>query len=450
MSLKITFLGAAGEVTGSCFLLETASEKILVDMGMFQGEGADEKNHDELLFDPKDINGVVLTHAHLDHCGRLPILAQKGFKGDIWATKPTIDLASLVLFDSAHIADENLKRSGEFPLYMDSDVSQTIAQCKPLEYDQWQNIGKDFKFRLLDAGHILGSASVEVKADGKSLVFSGDLGNDPSPLVKSTEVPQSADVVMVESTYGDRIHPPRGEEVTKLSAACKEVESTGGTLLLPAFSLERTQELLHLFDHLKKTGQVSNELVIYLDSPMGLKATAVFERYPSFLNSHLQEHQRGDDPFDFPGLTLIQHSNQSKRIWKAVGAKVIIAGSGMMSGGRMVMHAKHYLPRKNTIVLFTGYQASGTLGRRVFEGSKQVLIDDELVDVNAKVEEIQTMSGHADQKQILDWLRQIKGIKQIVLIHGENDARQTLRELVAREFTVPVDLPLKTGYSISL
>lgn len=430
--VRIKFFGAAGEVTGSSFLLMGESARILVDMGMFQGMGGFDKNADESLL-AHDLDAVVVTHAHLDHCGRLPLLIKTGFKGKIYANKPTIDLAYLVLKDSAKIARGNAEEDGRMALYKEEDVEQVMNHFEIVEYGQWKEISKGVKIKLFDAGHIMGSSSVVVQIDGREVVFSGDLGNVPSTIVKQTDPPDSGEVVLLESTYGDTTHPPREAEMQKILDCIEEVERTGGTLLMPAFSLERTQELLLLMDHLKREKKVSERLIVYLDSPMGLRATAIYEKYPELFNEELTSQRKWDDPFDFPGLVLIEKGEQSRAIDKTSGAKIIIAGSGMMSGGRIVFHARRWLPDPKTILLFTGFQAQGTLGREISSGETKVVVEGLVVDVRAKIEQIKSMSAHADQGQLMDWLSKVKGVKKVILIHGEDDARIVLKAQIEKE-----------------
>lgn len=336
-------------------------------------------------------------------------------------TQPTADFLPIVLFDAAKVSG----MSGLPALYADFEVEQTLRLVKPVEYHRWYPVAPGFEARWWDAGHMLGSSSIEVrlKSSGKSILFSGDLGNVPSPIVKVTDQPEAVSVVVMESTYGDRPHPPRGEELRIVEQLCQRIEENNGTLLIPAFSLERTQEFLHIFDHLKKQGKISDRLPVYLDSPMALKATAVFEKYPEYFNDHLRAEFKGGDPFDFPGLYLVERGFDSRRLTKQQTAKVIIAGSGMMAGGRVVHHAKKLLPDKRAIILINGYQAEGTLGREVLERRSEVVVEGLTVPVKASVVEITSMSGHADQNQLLAWVNNMTGIEKIFLVHGEPESR---------------------------
>ncbi len=439
--MRIKFFGAAGEVTGSCYLVETDRSKILVDLGMFQGQGAERKN--PVVPDLPKLDGVILTHAHLDHCGRLPII---NGSPNIWMTPPTVELTHLVLQDAAHLMEGEVKRGQIASLYSPARVTEIASCFREIGYEKSQQINEEVSFKFLDAGHILGSASVEMEiksANGgrKTIVFSGDLGNEPSPIVGLVDEPRQADVVVMESTYGDRRHEPRGKEEVVIEELVGEIEKNRGTLLIPAFSLERTQELLQIFDKLKKSGGVEDRLQVYLDTPMGVRATAIYEKYPEYFNEKMKTIFAKDDPFDFPGLNITQHHDQSERIDDDNGAKVIIAGSGMMSGGRIVHHAARWLPDKKTILLFTGFQAKGTRGRLIQDGDKRLVIEGKLVEVNARVEKIDTMSGHADQQQLMEWLKQISGIKKVILSHGEDEARHVLSERISTEMKLPVVMP---------
>jgi metallo-beta-lactamase family protein len=442
--MNIRFWGAAGEVTGSAYEVTVESGRFMVDMGMFQGEKSEEKNRRIPETDFSIIKGCVLTHAHLDHCGRIPMMFAGGFMGKIWATKPTIDLVEIVWKDALKIAqlENGLSRT----LYSEIDVNSALSMLTPVEYMQWLEVIPGVKARYFDAGHILGSASVELLiTEGKKtkrVVFSGDLGNSPSPLVKMTEGPKAADIVVMESTYGNRFHKPRGEEEAIISQICNRAFDDGATVLMPAFSLERTQEFLHMFDHMKREGMINARMPIYLDSPMGLRATAVFEKYPEYFNEHMREHFIKDDPFDFPELVISVNSNQSHRIDQSEEAKVIIAGSGMMTGGRIVAHAKKYLPLEKSVIIFSGFQSPGTLGREILDGAREVVVDGLKIPVNAQIEEITTMSGHADQGQLLGWLSGIEGVSTVFLSHGEEEARAVLKDEIIAGMKVEVVCPL--------
>ncbi len=435
--MQIKFLGAAGTVTGSSYVLTSGSgQSILIDLGMFQGTPEIEKlNYNPYEYNCSKLDGAVLTHAHLDHCGRLPILIPRGFKGKIWMTPPTRDLTELSLLDSAKIAVQDHKKA----LY-DKDLAyKTIDRFKTMDYRSPERIG-DFIVTMRDAGHILGSASLEIEdlrpnSEIHKIVFSGDLGNYPEDIVKITEFIDDADAVIMESTYGDRLHAE--EDATEmLMNEINAVEESGGTLLIPAFALERTQEILHMIMHLKKEGKVKTQTPVFLDSPMADQATQIYADYPEMFNVHISEDLKNGGIFAFDGLEVIVKRNHSRGLYYKDGAKVIIAGSGMMTGGRIVGHAAQYLSHKKNRLFIVGYQGEGTLGRQLMEGQKEVLIDGKMVSVKASVNTTHAMSSHSDQQQLVNWLKHIKQVKKVILTHGEDPARQALANRVQQELRI--------------
>ncbi|HUC94711.1 MAG TPA: MBL fold metallo-hydrolase [Candidatus Saccharimonadales bacterium] len=443
--MKIKFLGASsGIVTGSCYVLTSASGRsILIDLGMFQGIPDIEKlNYEPFNYDCKRIIGAVLTHAHLDHCGRLPILLPLGFNGDIWMTQATRDLTELSLFDTAKIA----RNDGKPILFDKKLVEKTVTRFRSVNYHVPFQIG-DFTISMYDAGHILGSASLEIEdknpnSEIRKIVFSGDLGNSPEPLEKETEIFNDANAVVMESTYGDRIHP-KENPIEALQSEVNKIEVSGGTLLIPAFSLERTQELLHMIMHLKKANKVLAQTPFYLDSPMAEKATIIYTNYPKYFNSHIQDDLRYGSPFDFPNLNIIEDERQSEGVHTQSGPKVIIAGSGMMTGGRIVNHATYYLPIASTRLFIVGYQGEQTLGRELLEGNKKVIIDGLEMEVKATVNDTQSLSSHADQHQLINWLTEIKNVKKIFITHGDDISRQALAGKITENLGIKnITLPL--------
>lgn len=433
--MKILFAGASGTVTGSGYVLTADNgPKILVDLGMYQGTKEEEEmNYLPLSFNPRELAGVVLTHAHLDHCGRLPVIVQGGFRGKLFMTPATASLTALTLKDSARIANSD---TAEYPpLYSVDDVSRILDRIMTVPYDHQFRIGP-FEIVMKDAGHILGSASIvitDTTSTGpiRTIVFSGDLGNSPEDLVRPTEMIEAADAVVMETTYGDRSHKPE-DTMQLIQNEFNAVEKSGGVLLIPAFSLDRTQEILHKIDHLKKEGRISKETPVFLDSPMAISATEIYEQYRELYNKELATHARMDDPFQFPGLTMTKDSRDSRRIQEVEGTKVIIAGNGMMAGGRIVRHAAKYLPLETTRLLIVGYQGVETLGRQIVEGAKVVTIDEQQVEVNATVTESVGMSAHADQPKLLKWLGNMRGVKKVFLVHGENPARIVFADVARR------------------
>jgi metallo-beta-lactamase family protein len=423
----IKFLGAAGSVTGSCYVITSESgTQVMIDCGMFQGSRDLVKlNYEPIDVDINKLSGIVLTHAHLDHTGRLPILIKNGYKGPIYATEATIDLANLVLLDTAKIARENKERT---PLYSETDAEYTVQATTAVPYHKEISI-KDIKFILRDAGHIMGSSCIEVFLDGKKAVFSGDLGNYPEDLLMPTEMLESADTVIMEATYGDRTHSP--QDIKQILAnEISAVEKTDGTLLIPSFSIERTQELLHLIDHLKHDGLVLPETPVYLDSPMAIKATEIYKKYRNLYSNELGTHALSDDPFDFPALRLVQHASESRKIWETSGAKVIIAGSGMLNGGRIVKHLENYITNPTTRLLFVGFQAHDTLGARLLSSPKKIKIKRVEYEVNATINKCSSLSAHADQPKLFQWLKSMQGVKQVFLIHAEDDSRLAFANMI--------------------
>lgn len=451
--MRIKFLGAAGTVTGSSYSVDG---KVLVDLGLFQGT----KEVEDLNFEPLDVEvdglvGVIVTHAHLDHCGRLPLLVKQGYQGPIYTTQASKELIELVLMDAAKISKED---ENGVPLYEEADVERVMALIKTVNYDEVISLGEEYEFRLRNAGHILGSSLVVLvrKSDGSCVVFSGDLGAEGRGLEQPIDDVGEAKYVVMESTYGDRLH---GEEDPSqiLIQEIEEIEKTEGTLLIPAFSLERTQELLHLFDHLKKSGKIKAQLPVYLDSPMAIKATRIFKRYKELYGEELHNHAIVDDPFDFPGLVMVENVADSREIVRSGGAKVIVAGSGMMVGGRIRQHALDLLPVSTTRLLFVGYQAVGTPGRALVEeslvnknGNSLVMnIYGRSMEIKAKVKMISSLSAHADQKGLLGWLGKIRGVEKVVLTHGEEESRKILGQMIKDKYDLPVLIP-QVGDEISL
>lgn len=426
--MKIKFLGASGTVTGSSYILTSGSgQSILIDLGMFQGPSEiDKLNYLPYDYDVSLLSGAILTHAHLDHCGRLPIIMNKGFKGNIYMTPPTADLTELSLFDSAKIAKEDKQQI----LFNSNDVINTVKQFVTIDYHKEIYIG-DFTITFRDAGHILGSASLEIidknsTSEFKKIVFSGDLGNTPAFLEKETEFIDLSDAVVMETTYGDRLHS-KENPIDALQTEINAVEIGGGTLLIPSFSLDRAQELLHIIMHLKKEGKIQNETPIVLDSPMAEKATKIYVDYPKYFNPHVQSDYKLGQLFDFPGLEVTKDSRQSQALHDRSEAKVIIAGAGMMTGGRIVGHAEYYLDNSSTHLMIVGYQGEGTLGRDLLEGR---------IKVKASIHNTQGLSSHADQSQLMNWLKNIKGVKKLFLTHGDDSSREAFSKKVKDEIGI--------------
>lgn len=438
--MNIQFLGAAGTVTGSSFLVKSdRGRQVLVDMGMFQGSPAiEELNNRPISFEASMIQDVFLTHAHLDHVGRMPILMKNGFSGKIYMTAATRDIAEVVLLDAAKI----MQQDEEKPiLYTKEDVFSLLNHSKIVRYGEEIRLdGVTAVFR--DAGHILGSASIELSFDQPEtkVAFSGDIGNSPEELVKPTEYIESANTVVMESTYGGSDH---SKEVPAevLAEEINMIEQGGGALLIPSFSVERTQVLLYLIDQLKNIGKIKADTPVYLDSPMGERVTQIYKSYPDLFSSKLQDELMRGDPFSFSGLSVVSGHRESQEIHDRAGAKVIIAGSGMMTGGRILEHALYYLPLRNTRLLIVGFQAEETVGRALEEGARRVRIYGENVDVAATVSSLHSLSSHADRTKLLKWLGEVKGASKVCLVHGENSERNALKTEVEKSCGAEVYTP---------
>lgn len=433
--MKLSFYGAAGEVTGSNYLVETASARIVIDCGAFQGGKEQElKNAAPFMYDVAAVDAMVLTHAHLDHVGRLAKLVKDGYRGTIWCTPATHELAELIMLDAASIMSHEEMKFGDVPLYSEEDVYRTLRQFKTIDYEVKTEIATGVVVRLVDAGHILGSASVELWADGRKLVLSGDIGNIGAPIIEDPTKLDEADYLVCESTYGGRTHEEKGEREALLKSVIESSIANRGVLLIPAFALERSQELL--FDlHQLLTQEHIPSVPIFLDSPLAVKATEVFGRYPEYYDAEATKLVKaGIDFFDLPGLTLSESVDQSKKIKEVAPPKIVIAGSGMMTGGRIKFHLKEYLDDASTTLFIIGYQAEGTLGRRLLDGVKHVDLFGQQVGVKARIVACGAFSAHADHPQLMSWLKAVKTpVKEIFLTHGDPNASQALKTAVESE-----------------
>jgi metallo-beta-lactamase family protein len=441
--MKISFHGATREVTGSCYLVQTDETRILVDCGMFQGGAfCEAKNAKEFDFDPSTVDAVIITHAHLDHTGRLPRLVKEGFKGPIYLTPPTGDLAKLVLEDAYNIMMEEFKREYRPPLYAEEHIEQALNQFKRLDYSRSVSIG-DVSFRLRDAGHIFGSAFVEItQRGGGKATFSGDLGNENVPILRPTAQLAETDVVIMESTYGNRVHEDESTRTTKLKSVVEKTIKQKGVLVIPAFAIERTQQILYELNHLVEK-RIITPIDVYLDSPMAIGATQVIKAYPQYYDPEaLQLVSHGDDMFDFPGLHICQTRDQSKAINEAAWPKIIISGSGMMNGGRILHHLVRYLSNPKTTLLIIGYQSPSTLGHKLYRGDKIVQVMGERVDVRATVTSIGAYSAHADQNKLVSWIANAAHKpSHIYCTHGEEGAAAALATRLQQELGVQADVP---------
>lgn len=457
--MKLHFYGATQMVTGSNYLIETdlpngrqTNVKILVDCGMFQGaQHVEDKNYENFPYNPKEIDFLLITHAHIDHTGRIPKLYKDGFRGKILMTKATKDFAYIMLEDSQGILEDEARRSGRKPLYEFKDVEESLKFIKGVDYNKTIDLARGISCKFRDAGHILGSAIIELwiedkpgkKASTKKIVFSGDLGNQPVPLLKSPEIIEEADYVIVESTYGDRVHENKKKRKDLLENAIEDTITKGGALMIPAFALERTQELLYELNDLVENHRIP-KVPVFIDSPLAIKALEIYKKYPEYYNKEATcLIQSGDDLFNFPGLTLTQATNESKKINDVPPPKVIVAGSGMSTGGRILHHEIRYLPDPNSCLLIISYQVAGSLGRRIFDGAKIVKIFNEMTPVKAQIKAIGAYSSHADQHDIHNWLNNFKKpIKKIFVTHGEEGPALTMVQLIKDHLGVDASAPM--------
>lgn len=436
--MKLSFHGATREVTGACYLLDTGTQKILIDCGLFQGaHECSMLNFDPLGFDPKSIDALIVTHAHLDHVGRIPKLVREGFSGKIYSTPPTRELARYVLEDALSLA-----RREDKALYESADIEKTFLLWEEINYGKKVEIG-DIAFIAHEAGHILGSAIIELSAEGKKFLFTGDLGNVPSVLLPPPHAPSGTEYLIIESTYGNRNHETAEERSLKLERAVEDVAGQGGTLLIPAFATERTQEVLHLLNEMLHFKRIP-EVPVFVDSPLAAKVTFVYEKYPRYYREEIQKLYR-EHPhlFQFGELKFTQTVEESKKINTVPGPKVVIAGSGMMSGGRVLHHALRALPDPRSMLLIIGYQAAGSVGRRLLDGERKVKIYGEEVDVRAEVRKINGFSAHADNPQLFAFVETNRdSLKHVFVVHGEEAQALHLAQEVKDHLGVSADAPL--------
>lgn len=445
--ISVVSYGAAQSVTGSCHLLKIGSIRILIDCGLFQGEGSLEKNYEPFAFDVSKINYLILTHGHLDHIGRVAKLVKDGFHGTIIATNPTKEVAKIMLLDSAKILKEEYKtlkrkarRRGDEesvlePLYTEDDVHNVFTKnWHTLEYFTEFKLKQHIVVSLANAGHILGSAFVmiDVPVDGKNkrIVFSGDLGSPHRLIIDNPDKLEYASSLYVESTYGDRIHKPLQESIEEFKEAVQLTLKRNGNVIIPSFALERTQEILWLLHEMHDTG-VLPKCRVFLDSPLAIKATELYNKYPLQLSDELEwHHGGGKDPFSFSWLEATNSTNQSMAINSVKKRSIIIAGSGMCSGGRIMHHLKHRLWNPKNSLIFVGYQVGGTLGRSIVDGAKFVKIYSEEIIVKAQIFTINGFSAHADQSELIEWMSGAKNIEKICLVHGELDKMEVFAKAI--------------------
>jgi metallo-beta-lactamase family protein len=436
---SIRFLGAAGNVTGSRFLVETDRARVLVDCGMFQEREYGGRNWAPFPVDPRSIDAIVLTHAHLDHSGYLPRLVKDGFRGRIYCTPATAEIAEVLLIDSGHIAEEDAdfkrrrhEREGrrgphpEVPLYTARDARQAVRHFQRLRYGKRARVAHGISAELFNAGHILGSAIVRLTFEGGSIVFSGDLGRPNQPVLPDPDPRPDGDALVVESTYGDRLHP-RGDIEGRLEQIVNDTVRRGGNVVIPSFAVERAQEVLYHLGRLVRAARIP-QLMTFVDSPMATSVTQIFERYSALLTPQVVADIRaGAPPFEFPGLTFVRRVEQSKAINQIRGSAIVIAGAGMCNGGRIKHHLVTNIERPESTILFVGYQAHGTLGRHIVQGESPVRILGQQHEVRARIEQLQEFSAHADRDELLDWVGAGPDMpRRMFVVHGEPEASRTL------------------------
>lgn len=455
--MRLTFFGAAGEVTGSAHLLETDRARVLVDFGLHQGEEeAEEHNRMPAKLRPADLDAVVLTHAHLDHSGRLPMLPGAGFRGPVYATPATIELTDILLRDSATIQEADATRANrwrleqgrppEQPLYGLEEVATVMKQLRPVKYTEPFEVAPGISARFFDAGHILGSASVEVtvrEGDREQvIVFSGDIGPKGLPLLRDPTLLKRADIAVLESTYGDRDHRSREETVAELAGILEDCRGRCGKILIPAFAVGRTQDLIYELGKLSRARRLDG-VHVYVDSPLATDATRLYRSHTHLFDQESRALlQDGDSPLNFPGLRFTRSVEESKQLNTISKGVVVIAGSGMCTGGRILHHLKWGLPKPETHVVIVGFQAAGTLGRRLVDGQKVVKIHGDPVPVRASIHTLGGFSAHAGQSGLVEWARAFDPPpRRLILTHGEPRARDALAARLRREMGIECDRP---------
>lgn len=460
--MKIRFCGAAEGVTGSCHHVTTEKSSFLLDCGMFQGNKANvARNKEAFPFDVKDIEFVILSHAHVDHCGRLPLLVKRGYDGPIYCTDATADLLEIMLLDSAYIQEKDTeyinKKNARLgkplvePLYTAADAEAALRLVEPVLYDVQKALNEEVTVKFTEAGHILGSAAIELWVDGTKLVFSGDLGVRNRPILRDPDVIKDADIVMMESTYGNRIHPPAAAGINELAAAIKKTVRRGGTAVIPCFAVGRTQEILYDINQLllkdKDFAAVMKNVKVYVDSPMAGKATEVFKKNAQVFDTEAREILlSGDNPISFENLHFVKDVKESQLLNVDKSPKVILSSSGMCDAGRIKHHLKHNLWDARNSVIFVGYQAEGTLGRIITDGAEEVRIFGETIKVAAEIIDLKGFSGHADQNDLISWLGNFDPApERVFLVHGEEQAKLDLAAVIEETMGIKAVPVLKSG-----
>lgn len=459
MEMKLKFFGAVQNVTGSCYLVEANSTRILVDCGLYQERDLKTRNWDPFPVPPSTIDAVLLTHAHLDHCGRLPRLVKEGFRGKIYCTPATSEIAQIIMKDSAFLQEEDVKhkkarheRQGKTspfpyePLYTQADVEQTIPLLTPVVYQTPVSVANHITATFREAGHIFGSTSirlaVEQGGETRTILFSGDVGRWDMPIINDPDPFDEADYVLIESTYGDRAHGETKNIPGELARIINETRKAGGNIVIPSFAVERTQELLYHLNGLLRENRIPH-LLTFVDSPMAISVTEIFKKHPELFDQETVELlHKGMHLCDLPGLTMSNTVDQSKAINHIKGTAIIIAGSGMCTGGRIKHHLKNNISRPESTILFVGYQAVGTLGRLILDGTNPIRIFGEEHEVKARIEKISGFSAHADQNELIRWITALKKApRRVFVTHGEPDAASAYKKLLEQKTGWPCTVP---------
>jgi metallo-beta-lactamase family protein len=459
LQIKLSFLGAARNVTGSRYLLEIDHTRILVDCGLYQERNLTSRNWAPFPIPPGTIDAVLLTHAHLDHCGLIPKLVREGFQGKIYCTEATSEISQIILLDSAYLQEEDAafkkrrhkreRRKSPFPevpLYTVDDARAAISLFSPVKYGETVRVNELVKVTFREAGHVLGSSiiRVEVNHNGETrrLVFSGDVGRWDKPILRDPSVLHEVDYILVESTYGDRVHKATADIPDHLAEIINSTHKVGGNIIIPSFALERSQEILYYMNQLLIEDRIPH-LWVFLDSPMAIKITEVFKRHPELFDEEMSTLVRqNNSPFDFPNLIMTETADQSKAINHITGTVMIIAGSGMCTGGRIKHHLVSNITRKESTALFVGYQAIGTLGRQIVDGAKRIRILGQYYPVRARIEQIHGFSSHADRNELLKWLSNLqKAPRRVFVVHGEAESAQRFGKFLTKQTGWKVSVP---------